>query len=323
MRSGTVVLALLALGGCDYTGEWLFAGENEIPGVYIIEEDGGGPIVPRDISSAEDIVEATIYGEVGPSGTTERGGVTLEFVGTGEDICVWVDPETAYWNMAVGAQPVDYAKKWAYPDNIYDDGDIDLFVGLSVFYTGSPGERLGDFVVSYEDSLGNEVPISLSECNMTGYQGAKGVHAGRGTAEYCTIRNTDEGVSYTVVMETFAPPLDDDRLGFGVLIATGPCESVRRQIGADVAIHDECLIRGESMAPGGKDYGPWYGGSQIQSWPGSTDFEDRFCDVEKNMKPFCEGELDEVGSCSWNELPNDKTRCYCGDITDVPAGGAY
>ena len=36
--------------------------------------------------------EATIYGEIGPNGSTELGGVTADFEGTGGSVCVFVDP---------------------------------------------------------------------------------------------------------------------------------------------------------------------------------------------------------------------------------------
>ena len=72
--------------------------------------------------------------------------MTFDFVGTGGEVCIWVDPEVAYWSQALSPQPSQIDRKWAFPDNTFDDGDIDLFAGQSVYYTGSPGETIGDFV---------------------------------------------------------------------------------------------------------------------------------------------------------------------------------
>ena len=326
-------VALLLATGCDYTGDWLFAGEVEgVPGVWHLEDQEQRLIEPRIIESYEELQEATIYAEVGPSGTTELGGVTLEFLGTGGDICVWVDPETVWWNQAVNPAPVGPAEPWTYPDNIYDDGDLDLYVGLSVYYTGSPGERLGDFVVSYEDSLGNEVPIQLAECRNVGQQEGIDAHAGRAMPEWCNIRDTQPGISYTAVLQTFSTPLDDDRLGFGVIVAEGACEDLRSLAGgagfaATPYRLEECVIMGESMVPQKNDHGPWYGRSAITAWGESEAFEAHFCS-DKNMRSYCRKEADEKlvsggPGCSWELEPGENDRCYCGDKTDTPQGGAF
>ena len=175
MRSAIKTTALLVasaatLGACDYTGDWLFAGFVEgIPGVYhIYAEDGGQYLtpIPRD-SSADEIEAATMYLEIGPEPGAALGGVTFNFLGTGGPVCVFVDPETAAWNNSVAAEQDEVQRAWSYPDNPFDDGDLDVFVGLSAYYNGSPGVAMGDFRVTYSDSLGNEVPIELSECSNT------------------------------------------------------------------------------------------------------------------------------------------------------------
>jgi hypothetical protein len=318
-----VVLAGLALSGCDFSGDFLFPGLIDgVPPVYVLTQEDGSLFEPVDITSIDDVRANTLYAEVGPPINSEFGGVTLDFIGTGSDVCVWVDPETVFWNQAVAENlQSDFARKWTYPDNFYDDGDIDLFAGLSVYYTGSPGETVGDFVVQYEDSLGNRVPVSLSECSV----GIGNAHAGRGFPESCTIRATDLGISYTVLMLTYSTPLDDDRLSYGVLLANGNCENLRTAAGGVTGLGDECLILGESMRPQpvSNGYGPYMGFDNVDSWPGSVEFEQEFCDPEARMRRFCNDEADAVGLCQWDEIENQDKRCYCGDPNDTPKGGAF
>lgn len=327
---------LLLLAGCDYSGDFLFPLAGEIDDVVVLTGPDGGPVVPAVIESQEDILANIIYSEVGPSLTTNYGGITVNFVGTGNDVCIWVDPEAVFWNQAVSGRPSEESLKWTYPDNFFDDGDLDMFAGLSVYYTGSPGEVMGDFKVAYEDSLGNTVPISLASCpNLQGIQDLAA--AGRGSPEYCTISATDVGISYTIAMRTFSTPLDDDRLSYGFLIADGPCDSTNpnqqglRQIAASgSALTDECVIQGESIVPAGEDVGPFYGFDELNNagriWPRSIDFEAAYCDPEQRMQRFCQDEaalLEENGeTCSWRDAPNENNRCYCGNLDDTPEGGA-
>jgi hypothetical protein len=319
-----IALALLA-AGCDYTGDWLFAGALEdIPGVWVLEDRDSREVVPRVVASPAEIADAVIYAEIGPSGSTEYGGATFDFVGTGADVCVWVDPETAWWNQAVAPAPTDASRKWTYPDNVFDDGDIDLYGGLSVYYTGSPGVRLGDFEVFYEDSLGNEIPISLSECNNLGVQGPN-AHAGRGTPEFCTLRTTQVGVSYTIVLQNFSTPLDDDRMGFGLLVVEGSCEDLRTLAGTARFQEDECLILGESIVPQKGDHGPWYGQGAIVSWENSIAFEEHYCG-EARMQAYCQEEAEGqlapgAPGCSWADAPLEGDRCFCGDLSNTPLPG--
>jgi hypothetical protein len=331
------------LTGCDYSGDWLFAGVvDDVPGVWHLEDQDTYLITPRVITNLQELEEATIYGEIGPNGSTELGGVTADFEGTGGSVCVFIDPETAWWSQAVSPAPDDFGSFWSYPDNVFDDGDIDLYVGLSVYYTGSPGERMGDFFVSYTDGLGREVPLQLSECSSSiGAQGQTNAHAGRAMPEYCTIPNTQPGISYTIALQTFATPLDDDRLGFGMIVSEGTCDDiiliVRREAGLGEGVTDnrleECVIQGESIRPKrGNELGPWYGYTDLSSseaiWGGSLEFEEHFCST-KRMTSFCKSEAEAkltgegATGCSWNAQPTEDTRCYCGDITDTPEGGSF
>jgi hypothetical protein len=337
-------LVLLA-AGCDYSGDFLFAQPTEgLDDIWVLTAEDGELIVPATVTTIEEIRAATIYAEVGAPQTTAGGGVTIDFLGTGGPVCIWMDPETVTWNQAVGAQITSpLAQKFTYPDNVFDDGDLDMVAGLSVYYTGSPGETIGDFRVAYEDSLGNEVPIDLISCPnaVALFDGL--ATAGRGFPEFCEILATDPGVSYTVLLEMFAAPLDDDRMSFGVIVANGPCvgtDSLESAAfggltGSDLT--DECLIQGESLMPDPNEFGPHYGFDAAASriWAGSMEFESQFCidaaSENTQMREFCNDEADEVdatgGRCGWEDFQPgaeaDLQRCYCGDPIDTPDGGSF
>jgi hypothetical protein len=332
---GGVATSWLALTACNSNGDRFFP-DVDVPDVYVLTSEDGGDIVPVDITSIDDIRANTIYAEVGPARTTGYGGVTFELIGTGEPVCLWVDPEIVFWNEAIGARPSESDRKWAYPDNVFDDGDMDLFAGLSVYYTGSPGETVGDFVVQYEDSLGNLVPVSLAACpNRFNDPVGDPASGGRGAPEWCSLPATDLGVSYTVLLRTWSTPLDDDRLSFGLLVANGDCADVK-----DIGIGDllsgpeseECVINGEAIMPE-KDYGPWYGFDAVRDriWENSIEFEQQFClapsteDRSVRMSVFCDAEADRMDAdgreCEREEITDPANRCFCGDITRSPTPG--
>ena len=180
------------------------------------------------------------YGQLGRAPDLTQGGATFTFMGTGDDVCVVLDPETVFWNQAI-APTADAGQKsqYGYPDYFDDDGDLDLFGGMSSYYTGSPGVEIGDFRGFYTDSKGELIEIQYGECNQIGYGGVDGAHAGRAKPEFCTI-DTDqqEGVEFTIVMETWAVPLDDGVLSFGVAVMDERCPRVDTS---------ECFIRTESL----------------------------------------------------------------------------
>lgn len=310
-------LALLTLSSCDYSGDWLFAGAVEgVPGVVHL-----GTLTPTPITTYSDIAPAVVYGEVGPTGTAAPGGVTFTFEGTGGSVCLWVDPEIATWNTAVASTAPLW--RWSWPDNVADDGDLDISAGLAVYYTGSPAEKIGSFEVRYTDPLGETVPIELNECSMIGFRGQDGAHAGRGTPEYCTLSATLPGVSYMVLMEAWSTPLDDSRLGYGVLLAEGDCNILKSTAG----VHEECLIRGEAIDPAGAGApGPWTGSAPVRA--GASEFEAAYCDATVKMAEWCEVE-DEANTCALpicaeaaEGVDCRDTHCFCGDPTDVPTGGS-
>lgn len=177
------------------------------------------------------------FGQLGRAPDLTQGGATFTFIGTGDDVCVIVDPETVFWNQSIA--PANRQEQFAYPDYFDDDGDLDLYGGMSSYYTGSPGVEIGDFKGFYTDSKGELIEIEYGECNQNGYNGVDGAHAGRGTTEFCTI-DTDqqEGVEFTVVMETWSVPLNDGVLSFGVTVMNERCPRVDTS---------ECFIRNESL----------------------------------------------------------------------------
>lgn len=325
--------ASAAAAGCDYTGDFLFS-DPVIDDIRVFTDADGELLVPADIASMDDVAANTMYAEIGRAQTSAYGGATIDFVGTGGEVCLWVDPETVSWSQAIAARVAEAGQKWTYPDNVFDDGDIDMFAGLSVYYTGSPGEEIGDFVVSYEDSLGNKVPISLASCpnkRALQYTPQELYSSGRGSPEYCTIPTTDAGITYTVLLRTWTTPLDDDRMSFGFLLANGSCDALRSLPGPVSELGDECLIQGESLTPVGEDAGPFFGFDEINSqgriWEGSVDFELQYCDANTFMTDVCadefEAHAEDGASCSWMAAPGDGTRCYCGNVLDTPTGGAF
>lgn len=327
---GALAAAIAITTGCDYTGDWLFPGNIEdVPGViHIYNPDGDLYLTPSEATTLDELRADTVYGELGPAGGVAFGGMTLNFLGNGGPMCVFVDPETVFWNWAISPNPTDRGRRMNYPDNIYDDGDLDLSIGLSAHYTGSPGVEIGDFRVSYTDSLGNEIPLELSVCTNIGVREQINAHAGRGFPEFCSIDVTDPGVSYTAVMKTFSTPLDDNRLGYGVVLWAGECDDLIGLAGAsgldDAAM--ECLLTGESIFPSG-DPGPWFGYDGSRAWNGSEAFEQEFClSTEQDMRKFCRNEakrMEEDGiDCEIEEVLNADARCYCGDPNTIPEPGA-
>ena len=353
-----ILTALVGLSACDYSGDFLFRGAVDgVPGVLIINNaDGERLHDPAVVTNYEAIRENTIYFEVAPTGTAELGGATLDFIGTGGPVCVWVDPETAYWSQAIELQPTPFTRQFSWPDNFFDDGDIELTGGRSVFYTGSPGSRMGDFVLDYEDDLGNEVPISFVECepSIGRLNYADNAHAGRGAPESCNINSTAVGVSYTIALQSWSTPLDDDRLSVGVLLARGSCDDLLAYASSEYSFNTqsveaqqaECVITGESLRP--VDPGPHYGHDAVDdlTWPQSELFEESFCRVigRPRLDDFCINESlglrglsdEEIGAldsddladladewvCEWDEVLDEDNRCFCGDPDDTPQQGA-
>ncbi len=276
-------LVFLSLLGCDHTG---FAFRPEVTDAPAVSDLG--EIVPLDVeewtSADRDALafpDSVIYSEVGadanPGNVT---GATVHFIGTGGNICVIVDPEAVYWARSLAASG---AGRYKYDDDYTDDGDIDMDIGLTAFYTGSPGVEMGDFKATYSDESGVDHQIEFNECVQTGYGGSADVHAGRATAEQCLI-NTDQeaGIEYTIALRTFALPLNDSRLGFAVGafdVGTAKCDAVF-QNGSD----PECLFPDEGTmgAPGDR-----------------SGIEQAYCGGAGEVNNYCEAHLaDENAPCT-------------------------
>lgn len=286
-----VFLGLGALAGCDRNGRDLvqrpdedFAPVIELGELAVISSDEAR-IIANLGCEAEDGSRRCVYDQVGtpPAGT--RGGATFTFKGTGGDVCVIVDPEAVFWNQSIS--PTEANEIYVYPDNTRDDGDLDLFGGLSSYYTGSPGIDLGDFKGFYTDSLGNTIEIEYSECVQVGRLGQTDAHAGRGSPEYCEIdTEMRAGVDYTVVLQTFATPLDDGVLSFGAMVVDGGC-------GMGGISVNECTVPNEALDP---ETGEVRAGFEA--------LEDAFC--ANTMLEFCCGNPDMCGS----DPPED----VCDDV---------
>lgn len=174
----------------------------------IVDLDATSPIV---VGSASE----TTFTVRGPSkGAGEIGGATGTFVGSTSTsgMCVILDPENAW-------------------DGAYDDdGDSELYVGLTADYTGTPGVRLGDFNGVYVDPLGVSHVLDKNLCVQFDQFGDPGAHGGLAAAEFCTV-NTTPGSSYTVMSKTFSVPTNDDTLLNSVRVSDGPCPPI-----------DECTL---------------------------------------------------------------------------------
>jgi hypothetical protein len=205
---------LAFVAGCDRDMIGLTPEPNEnYPGVVDL-----GEITPvLESSFLADPSANSFYHILGPAGIGARGGATATFKGTGGKVCIITDPESVYWTQAVAVEGA--REDFIFGDNLADDGDVDLEAGLSAFYNGSPGIEMGDFEAVYEDSLGNEAYIEFNECTILDWYGNVGGHDGRGAIEYCTIdTSTHPGKDYTVVLNAFSIPINDDLLSYAFAV---------------------------------------------------------------------------------------------------------
>jgi len=327
-------LAALTVG-CNYSGDWLLPPPIEgVPAVIDL-----GEIEPASGFDGGEIRDRIIFAEVGPGDGVLPGGASARFTGSGGPMCVWMDPELVFWNQAVGARESG-GRNWSWPDNTYDDGDIDMEVGPAVIYDGIPGERVGDFTVRQRDELGNEFIATIQSCAPGSLFASNVVaHGGRGAPEVCELAETEAGVPYTIALSAWTLPLDDYRLSFGLVVYDGPCVSFdRAEPGlanalsgdpnfADVADRtnwQECIISGESVPPSAEG-GPkaaaaglpartWLGADEVVSHEGSQDFEDAFC-----VSVFPEGDGGGLGGAADRLTP---LRDFCeAEATAVAEAG--
>lgn len=169
-----------------------------------------------------------------------------------DTLCVVVDSENVFWNSWISPEPSERPYLLTYPDEPSNDGDIDIFGGMTSYYTGSPGLELGDFKGFYTDALGREIEIEFNECFVEGLVG-EGIesHAGRGSLEYCELDVSGRaGIEFTILLDTFSVPLNDGALSFGAMVFAGPCGSTNQDndLERDISMN-ECILPGESLLP--------------------------------------------------------------------------
>lgn len=284
-------LLLMTLIGCDHTGFAFRPKVSDAPAVSDL-----GELMPLDVerwntgaiadgAGALDATawpESIVYGEIGAAenpGTPT--GATAHFKGTGHNVCVVTDPEAVYWARSMASTG---GGRYKYDDNYKDDGDVDMDVGLTAFYTGSPGVEMGDFEAVYTDDAGVDHAIEFNECIMSGYGGSSDVHAGRSSPERCTIDTSQSaGVEYTIALRTFSLPLDDSRLAYAVGVfdvGTGGCDDVFENVEAE-----ECLFTNETGlgTPGDEANGEYY-----------TGIEQAFCQGPGKVNDYCETHMDDA-----------------------------
>ncbi|MEE2830071.1 MAG: hypothetical protein VX498_12850 [Myxococcota bacterium] len=241
-----VSLVALLLFSCDLDPRPLLQNYDPDSGTLL-----GPDVQDLDLVDAPPSIDGgTFIGEVRPSnvGSGQTSGATATIQGTGERVCVIVDPQSVWRD---DLQLVEGGAEASNPDMHdfpHDDGDLDLLAGLASFYTGTPGEEIGDFFGSFPDSNGVERAIDLNLCLMEDYHGQVGGTAGRASPEWCSFE-TLVGVEYRIVLQVFSAPVDDNLLKFALEIRTGACPEV-----------DECTLRGDYderedlELPGGFDH---------------------------------------------------------------------
>lgn len=294
------MLVLLAALACDRSGEEYvpqsvdgYDGVLALPEITPVSTDTLGPEAGR--------IAATTYASVTLPRDQLFGGATATFVADGGAYCVLVDPEAVTWNQSVDLEAP--LVQYSIQDNTSDDGDLDLSVGLSSNYTGTPDLEMGNFEQAYEDSLGNQVTVNTNECVFFTTLGQAGAHGGRATPEFCDLDTTlHPNREYTIALDTWSLPLDDDLLSFGLMVVDGSCQSL---IDTATAGDWECVIPGESCSPEEQDAGNCndrelqFRGMELAYCGGSQNV---FCDCSANPSadnPACNS-CSEGGSSGYS-----------------------
>lgn len=295
------MLTTLLLGwmaGCDHQGQLFVPASN--PDYPFLQDLGEFRVIPEeDAGTANFTLEnhpgaddegrsGVHYGGLGaPEDPAYYGGATFTFEGTGGDVCVVLDVESVYWIQAWSPQAD--TSSFLYEDNYRDDGDIDLSVGLTAYYTGSPGVSMGDFALPYTDEAGVSHEIEFNECFQAGYLG-DGVHAGRAAVEYCTIDTFGRaGVSLTAVLDTFSLPIDDSVAHFAVGVFAGDCTAIT----SSERSLNECFFS--------QEFGPSQEGTgnvasdcddPEQEWSYAC-LESKYCATTRKLNTYCEEHFDD------------------------------
>ena len=322
LMKNSIFIVLAGLIACDRSGDDLIPQPNDdFPPVIDIGEmavmnpaqleelqtEGSGAKAWCDTNLDSEGRPYCFYGILGQAPAGIKGGATFTFRGNGSRVCIITDPETVFWNTSVAA--VNANPQYVYADLEEDDGDIDLFAGLSSYYTGSPGVELGGFNGVYTDSIGNSVEIEYGECFQYGAQtGMNNAHAGRASAEYCTINTENrEDKLYTVVLESFSLPLDDGTLGFGAVVLDGSC--------GDYVIN-ECTLYGEGLtAKQDAD------GVVLSETTGLAEAFTRTCTVQLEQAA-CNGQL-QAFCCEYPYMCGEDARLNVCNNIETPLSEQY
>ncbi len=295
------VFLLLAVG-CDHYGQ-LFVpapnpdypfiqdlGERRVVPASEYGEDGWSPL--SDEAQADDAagLAGVHYGGLGaPEDPAFYGGATFTFTGTGGDVCIVLDPESVYWIQAWSPQAD--VNSYRYEDEFADDGDVDLNVGLTAYYTGSPGVSMGDFKLPYTDEAGVEHSLEFNECYQAGYQGDS-VHAGRAAVEACTIDTFGRtGVSFTAVLNTFMLPIDDSVVHFAVGVYEGSCSDLAGQRAIDECFYPEEF--GPTQESTDNDVSDCDDEDEVWSY---ACLEQQYCAKGRDLNEYCEQHFDDGDS---------------------------
>ena len=276
MRTASVgLLGLTLTVGCDHTGAALRPKVTDVPGITDL---GALRVIGVDEWSdpafnPAQAVDAVVYGQLGAlENPGAIGGATFSFKGTGAPVCVVVDPESLFWATPIG--PEQNGVYYQYEDNYQDDADLDLSVGLTAYYTGSPGVEIGDFIATYTDQSGLDHELEFNECVQSGYQGTPDVHSGRATAEDCAIDTAERSqIGYTGLIRTFALPINDSIANYAVGVFELPeADSTCSDLGVT-----ECTFRNEtSLGVGGDAF---------------DELEQAFCQGTPKTNKYCEEHL--------------------------------
>ncbi len=135
MMSRTLVV-LLALTACDREGrDYIAWPEDSHPGVQNLDERVGElPVMTEaQFANFETRHAMSVYAELGAAAPGTFWGATITFTAPGTEVCILLDPEAVFWNQSVSEFPDE---NYSYPDNYRDDGDIDMEIGLTAYYTG-------------------------------------------------------------------------------------------------------------------------------------------------------------------------------------------
>ncbi len=301
--------------GCDHVGQVFVPTPNaDYP---FIQDLGEFRVIPAEEAGTsnftlethpgadEEGLEGVYYGGLGaPEDPAYYGGATFTFDGTGGDVCVVLDVESVYWIQAWS--PKADSSVFLYEDNFLDDGDIDLSVGLTAYYTGSPGVAMGDFALPYTDEAGVSHEIQFNECFQAGALGDS-VHAGRASVESCTIDTFGRaGVSFTVVLDTFTLPIDDSVAHFAVGVFDGDCSAVTS---TDRSLN-ECFFSEEfGSSQEGTGNAPSSCDDPEEEWSYPC-LESKYCSTARKLNSYCEEHFDDDGTpCTDNGVhePQDET----------------